>query len=79
MEELKERIADLAVIMIAEQAYLSYRTVTDAAAAFLFPGMHTDEMDETQYRRILEAADAVCRELGYTDIARLMPPQVPFG
>ena len=79
MEELENRIADLAVVAIAGHTYLSYQAVTDAVAAFLFPRMHTDEMDATQYRRILETADEVCRKLGYTDAARLAPPQVPFS
>lgn len=37
MEELENRIADLAVVAIAEHIYLSYQAVTDAVAAVLFP------------------------------------------
>ena len=78
MEKLESRIADLAVVAIAEHIYLSYQAVTVAVAAFLFPGIPTRQIDETQYQRILETADAVCHNLGYTDVARLTPPQVAF-
>lgn len=49
MEELKERIVDLAVVAIAEHTHLLYQAVTDAVAAFLFPCIPTGQIDETQY------------------------------
>jgi hypothetical protein len=44
----------------------------------LFPATPSSQIDEAGYRRIMETADAVCRELGYADVTRLTPPQVPF-
>lgn len=79
MEELIEQVTDLAVVTIDAHTYLSYEAVTETVGDFLFPGMDSDEMDETKYRHILEAAEKVCRKLGYTDVARLTPPQVPFS
>ena len=79
MNELKEHVAALPTLIVEGKTYLSYQAVTDTVAAFLFPAMPSREIDEARYRRILEAADAVCRELGYPDVTRLAPPQVPFS
>lgn len=78
MKELKEQVAALPTISVEGRAYLSYLAVTDTVAAFLFPAMPSGQIDEVQYQRILETADIVCYELGYTDVVRLTPPRVPF-
>lgn len=78
MKELKEQVAALPTISVEGRAYLSYLAVTDTVAAFLFPAMPSGQIDEVQYQRILETADIVCYELGYTDVVRLAPPRVPF-
>lgn len=79
MEKLKNRIAALPTIMVGGETYLSYQAVTDAVAAFLFPTHPTDQIDEARYKRILETADSLCRELGYADVVKLVPPDVQFS
>ncbi|MFW6184986.1 MAG: hypothetical protein ACOC8X_14400 [Chloroflexota bacterium] len=79
MNELKDRIAALPTLVVQGRPYLSYQAVADTVAAFLFPTTPSDQIDEARYRRILETADTVCRELGYADVIRLTPPQVLFS
>lgn len=79
MEKLKNHIAALPTIMVGGKTYLSYQAVTNAAAAFLFPALPADRIDEAGYQRILETADTLCRELGYADVVKLVPPDVPFS
>jgi hypothetical protein len=83
MEKLKTRIATLPTIMVDGETYLSYQAVTDTVAAFLFPeGAPTHpagQIDEAGYQRILETADSLCRELGYAEIVKLTPPEVPLN
>lgn len=70
--------ADLLPITVDGRNYLSYQAVTDKVAAFLFPTLPPAEIDEAAYRRILETADQLCQELGYTAVTRLSPPAVPL-
>ena len=83
MEKLKNHITALPTITIGGETYLSYQAVTDTVAAFLFPAgdpTHpTNQIDETRYLRILETADTLCRELGYADVVKLVPPDVQFS
>lgn len=79
MEKLKNRIAALPIIMVGGETYLSYQAVTDTVAAFLFPTLPADLIDEAGYQRILETADSLCRELGYVEIVKLTPPEVPLN
>jgi hypothetical protein len=79
MEKLKNRIATLPTITVGGEIYLSYQAVTNAVAAFLFPTLPPDRIDDARYRRILETADALCRELGYSSVVKLVPPDVQFS
>jgi len=76
MKELKEHITKLPTIMVGSETYLPYQTVTKTVADFLFPHSSSDEIDEASYRQILETADSLCHELGYTDVVKLTPPDV---
>jgi hypothetical protein len=76
MEKLKNHLADLPTLAVGDEDYLSYQAVTDTVAAFLFPSHSTDQIDEANYQRILETADTLCQELGYTDVVKLTPPDV---
>jgi hypothetical protein len=79
MEKLKNHLADLPTLPVGGEDYLSYQAVTDAVAAFLFPTHPTGQIDEADYQRILETADTLCQELGYTDVVKLTPPDVPLN
>jgi hypothetical protein len=83
MKKLKNRIAALPTITVGGEAHLSYQAVTDTVAAFLYPAgaptQPTDQIEEAEYRRILETADTLCRELGYVDVVKLVPPDVHFS
>jgi hypothetical protein len=79
MERLKNRIAALPTMMVGGETYLSYQAVTNTVAAFFFPSHPTDQIEEAEYRRILETADTLCRELGYADVVKLVPPDVQFS
>ena len=79
MEKLKNQIAALPTITVDGETYLSYQVVTNAVAAFLFPTLPADQIDEAGYQRILETADTLCRELGYADVVKLVPPDVQFS
>ena len=79
MKELKEHITKLPTIMVDSETYLSYQAVTNVVAAFLFPDLPSDQINEASYRHILETADSLCRELGYTDIVKLTPPDVQLS
>lgn len=83
MKKLKTQIAALPTIQVDGETYLSYQAVTNTVAAFLFPQgppTHpTDQMDSIGYQRVLEMADTICRELGYTSVVKLAPPTVPFS
>lgn len=78
MEQLKDAIGALPSVLVGQAEYLPYRAVTDLTAAFLFPDVSLDQLDERAYRRILETADRICRALGYTAVEKLVPPAVPF-
>ena len=78
MDQLNERIATLSTIQVGGRSYLSCQAVTDAVAAFLFPGVAPAEIGADDYRQILEQAEAVCRALGYNSVEKLVPPAVPF-
>jgi len=79
MKKLKEHISTLPTIMVGSETYLSYQAVTNAVAAFLFPTHPTDQIDEAGYQHILETADALCRELGYAGVVKLVPPDAQFS
>lgn len=79
MKELKEHIMVLPTITVGGQVYLSYQAVTDTVAAFLFPTLPPDNIDEASYQHILETADTLCRELGYATVVKLTPPEVPLN
>jgi hypothetical protein len=78
MEELKAQIEALPIMKVGDKPYLSYQAVTDIVAAFIFPTLPSDQIDETQYQRILETADTLCRQSGYQTVVKLTPPDVPF-
>lgn len=78
-EATQKKIAGLPTIRVGRQSYLSYQAITDAAAAFLFPAHPADQIDKAGYQRILETADSLCRELGYVEIVKLTPPEVPLN
>lgn len=78
MEQLKTQIKTLPTITVGNKTYLSYQAVTDTVAAFLFPSLPPDQIDAAGYQRILETAAALCSELGYPNIGKLTPPDVPF-
>ena len=79
MEKLKNHLATLPTITVGGETYLSYQAVTNAVAAFLFPTLPADQIDEAGYQRILETADSLCRESGYVEIVKLTPPEVPLN
>lgn len=79
MPELKEHIITLPTIRVGNKVYLSYQAVTDKVAAFLFPTLPTDQIDETSYQHILKTANTLCRELGYREVVKLTPPDVPLS
>ncbi len=79
MEKLKTQIQQLPTVTVGSQTYLSYAAVTDTVAAYLFPTHAADQIDAAGYQRILETADTLCRELGYVEIAKLTPPEVPLN
>ena len=79
MKQIKKRLAGLPLLKVGDRSYLSYQAVTDAVAAFLFPDLQSDQIDETTYQKILETADSLCRELGYTDVVKLTPPDVQLS
>jgi len=64
---------------IAGRQHLSYQAVTDTVAAFLFPNSPANQMAVDDYQRILETADALCRELGYREVVKLTPPDVTLS
>ena len=78
MEKLKTQIQQLPTVTVGEQTYLSYQAVTDTVAAFLFPNHIANKIDAAGYQRILETAATLCRELGYPNVGKLTPPDVPF-
>lgn len=79
MEKLKTQLEALPPKKIAGRHYLSYQAVTDTVAAFLFPHLRADQMAVTDYQRILETADTLCRELGYREVVKLTPPDVTLS
>ena len=85
MNELKTKLAALPTFALGGRPYLSYQAVTDTVAAFLYPGPPTAAahppapMDAAVYQHVLETADALCRELGYTEVVRLTPPAVELA
>jgi hypothetical protein len=78
MKDLKTQLAGLPAVTANGRNYLSYQAATDCVAAFLFPSLPPEQIDEAGYQRILETADQLCRELGYTAVTRLAPPAVPL-
>ena len=79
MEELKFRLATLPTVRLGKDKFLSYQAVTNQVAAFLLPGVPADEIGGADYQHILETADTLCRELGYTQVVKLTPPDVPLN
>jgi hypothetical protein len=78
MKDLKAHLAALPTVTASGRTYLSYQAATDCVAAFLFPSLPPEQIDKAGYQRILETADQLCRELGYTAVSRLAPPEVPL-
>lgn len=76
MEALKEKIMTLPTITVGNQTYIAYQAVTDIVVAFLFPALPSNQIDEAEYQSILETAAFLCRELGYSNVGKLMPPDV---
>lgn len=79
MEELKQQLLELPALQLGYNTHLSSRAVTNAVAAFFFPGVPTDEIGGVDYQRILEAADTLCRQMGYAQVVKLTPPDVPLN
>ena len=79
MEELKQQLAELSRVRTGQVEYLAYRAVADTVAAFLLPGVPPGEIGGADYQHILETADTLCRELGYTQVVKLTPPDVPLN
>jgi len=79
MEELKAQIEALPIIKVGDKPYLSYQAVTDTVAAFIFSTLPPNQIDEAKYQRILETADTICCELGYVEVVKLTPPEVPLN
>jgi hypothetical protein len=84
MNHLQAQIAALPTQTVGGATYLSYEAVTDAVAAFLFPPgtptpHSTEAIDAAQYQQILETADTLCRALGYQEVVKLAPPDVPWA
>ena len=79
MEQLRTEIGSLPITMVGGTNYLSYQAVTNQVAAFLLPGVSADEIGGADYQHILEAADALCRDLGYTQVVKLTPPDVSLN
>ncbi|MCB0027242.1 MAG: hypothetical protein KDE28_05005, partial [Anaerolineales bacterium] len=79
MEQLKTEIGNLPMTMVGGINYLSYQAVTNQVAALLLPGVSADEISGADYQHILETADALCRDLGYTQVVKLTPPDVPLN
>jgi hypothetical protein len=78
MKDLKTHLDGLPTVTAGSRTHLSYQAVTSCVAAFLFPSLPPEQIDEAGYQRILETADQFCRELGYTAVTRLAPPAVPL-
>lgn len=72
-------LPELPTLRIGEQTYLSERTVMDFAAASLFPTQSLDSLNEADYQRLRQMAEAHCRSLGYTRLLKLAPPVVSFA
>ena len=84
MNTLQTQISALPTLALGGRPYLSYQAVTDTVAAFLYPNGPTAAhpaplMDAAAYQRILETADTLCRELGYTAVVKLTPPDVALS
>ena len=79
MEQLRTEIGSLPITMVGGINHLSYQAVTNQVAAFLLPGVSADEIGGADYQHILETSDTLCRELGYTQVVKLTPPDVPLN
>jgi hypothetical protein len=79
MNELEQQLTALPTITVDGKTHLSYQAATNTVAAFLFPDQAESQIDESDYQRILETADTLCRELGYQEIIRLTPPDVALS
>jgi hypothetical protein len=79
MDQLKTEIKGLPTAMVGGINYLSYQAVTNQVTAFLLPGVPAEEIDGADYQYILQTADTLCRELGYTHVVKLTPPDVPLN
>jgi hypothetical protein len=79
MNNLKQQVAALPQLAVNGRSYLSYQTVTNRVAAFLFPDRPSSQIDAAAYQHILETADTLCRELGYHEVIRLTPPDVALS
>jgi hypothetical protein len=76
MNELEQQLTALPTITVDGETHLSYQAATNTVAAFLFPDQAESQIDESDYQRILETADTLCREFGYREVVRLTPPDV---
>jgi hypothetical protein len=79
MNKLRQQVAVLPQLAVNGRSYLSYQTVTNRVAAFLFPDRPSSQIDAAAYQHILETADTLCRELGYHEVIRLTPPDVALS
>jgi hypothetical protein len=79
MNELEQQLTALPTITVGGETHLSYQAATNTVAAFLFPDQTESQIGESDYQRILETADTLCRELGYQDVIRLTPPDVALS
>jgi len=81
MTTLYDEIAGIPPHQIAgnPHLHLPYQAVTDKVAAFLFPDQPLNDIGAAQYRQILERAEQICRQLGYSQLVKLTPPAVPLA
>jgi hypothetical protein len=79
MEALKSQLSLLPSITVGNETHLSYQAVTDTVAAFLFPTLPPNQIDDAKYQQILETAVSLCCELGYPNVEKLSPPDVPLA
>lgn len=76
--ELLARLQALPTLVLDERPYLSYRAVTDCVAALLYPQQPPGGIAAAAYQAVLQTADTLCHELGYQDVVKLTPPDVPM-
>jgi hypothetical protein len=79
MNALQEKLHALPTHALGGRPHLSCRAVTDCVAASLYPQQEIATIDVAAYQRVLETTDALCRALGYQEIVKLLPPDVPLA